>query len=508
MTLSDTHDVLIVGSGMMGAAVARCLRDERPELRIAMVSGGPAMGPRAGQHLHDVTDPEVWARYNARVSSGIQAFYTGVGPSGGIGGAMSEVEPGMYHLDSLGEEAAQLSGASVAWNAGGMGIHWTAATPFPFGDEIPSPELIPAEEWDRDLDRAAELMRVNREPFPQTPAGHIVARELAGHFDARSAPGRTVQDMPMAVNDDGTGLKERTSPSVIFPPIGTPGLDPAFTFIADSLAIDILHADGRASGAVIRNILTDQTTEVAAAQVIVCADAIRTPQLLFAAGIRPEALGRYLNEHYFLTGQVNADVDRLGLDLGELSPPTPHEWASDCLWVPQSGIDQPYQVHVMTKVLVDEARTPIGYGVGIEYYVVTEVQRDNRLEFSEVDVDATVMPRISAHFTYSAADEAALERARLDQATAARLLGPFDPATESAVLAPGSSLHFTGTVRMGAADDGTSVCDVDGRVWGFDNLFVAGNGVIPTALVCNATLTGMTTAVRSARALLAGHDAA
>jgi glycine/D-amino acid oxidase-like deaminating enzyme len=27
MTLSDTHDVLIVGSGMMGAAVARCLRD-------------------------------------------------------------------------------------------------------------------------------------------------------------------------------------------------------------------------------------------------------------------------------------------------------------------------------------------------------------------------------------------------------------------------------------------------------------------------------------------------
>ena len=506
MSDPDTYDVLIVGSGMMGAAVARCLRDERPGIRIGMIAGGPAMGPRPGQHLHDVTDPEVWELYNKRVSTGIQAFYTGVSPTDGVTASMRDVAPGMYHLASLGEEAEELSGASVAWNAGGMGIHWTAATPFPFGLEVP--DILDPEEWERDLARAAELLLVNREPFPQTAAGSTVAGILGEHFDPRSAPGREVQDMPMAVNPNVVGLKERTSPSVIFPPIGEAGLDAAFTLIADSIASAIRHTDGRATGAVLRNILTGNTTEVHADQVIVCADAVRTPQLLFASGIRPEALGRYLNEHYFLTGQVNADIDRLGLDLSSMQPPTDHEWAADCLWVPHSGATQPYQVHVMTKVLTDEARAPIGYGVGIEYYVTTEIQRDNRLEFSHDEVDAVGLPRIRAHFRYTDADRRALARARVDQAEAAGLLGEFDPATESAVLTPGSSLHLTGTVRMGAADDGTSVCDTDGRIWGFDNLFVAGTGVLPTALVCNSTLTGMTTAVRAARAVIAVQDSA
>lgn len=501
MTDQLTFDVLIVGSGLMGAAVANCLREHDAQLRIGMVDGGPPLGSMPGQHLHDVPEPEIWDQYNEKVSTGIQGFYTGVAPSVDVGATMVDVTPGMYHLQSIGEDASAMPAAAVAWNVGGMGIHWTAATPTPWGTEV-FPH-VPEKEWRADLQRAAELLRINPTPYPPTPAGQAVLTTLGRLFDPVSAEGRGIQTMPMAVNSTPTGLKERTGPAVIFPPIGAPAADDAFALFSGTLATSILHQNGRATGIEVRDVRTGETRKLRAGHVIVCGDAIRTPQLLFASGIRPAALGRYLNEHYFLTGRVLADPELLGFDLPTLDPPTDHEWAADCLWVPHSGADQPYQVHIMNSVMIDDDRSPLAYAVGLEFYVATEIREQNALTFSETETDAAGMPRIAVEFDYTDTDRANLEEARRVQRAAAELLGPFDPATDSAVLPAGSSLHFTGTVRMGAADDGTSVSDTQCRVWGFENLFVAGNGVIPTAMVCNSTLTGMTTAVRAARAISA-----
>jgi choline dehydrogenase-like flavoprotein len=56
---------------------------------------------------------------------------------------------------------------------------------------------------------------------------------------------------------------------------------------------------------------------------------------------------------------------------------------------------------------------------------------------------------------------------------------------------------------MSTIDDGTSVCDTTGKVWGLGNLYLAGNATVPTALTCNSTLTSAALAVATGRAAAA-----
>ena len=97
--------------------------------------------------------------------------------------------------------------------------------------------------------------------------------------------------------------------------------------------------------------------------------------------------------------------------------------------------------------------------------------------------------------------------AELDQAlghltTAAKALGQFVPGGEPKIMPAGSSLHYQGTYRLGDDGGAQSVCDSHAQVWGLDNLFLGGNGTIPTATACNPTLTSVAIAARSVRRVL------
>ena len=499
-TRDGTYDVLIVGSGLMGAAVAASLRAASPELTILMLEGGPPIGSLAGQHLHDVPEKAIWEQYNQRVSTGIQGLYTGARVTPAVGATLTDAPPGMYHLSAIGEDSAQMPAAAVSWNVGGMGVHWTAATPWPWGDEVP--DIIPSQEWDADLREAQRLLRVNPRPFADTPAGLIMEGALAKIFDDSSAPGREIQHMPMAVQVDAEGVRRRTGPNTIFAPLANPAIDESFTLLTGTPAVALVHQNGHVLGARVRELATGEERVLRAATTVVCADAIRSPQLLFASGIRPVALGRHLNEHAFVTGQVLLDADRFGTDLASLPRANQLESFTDSYWLPHSGSEQPFHWQIMNRLFTDENSQPLAYSVGLTLYVPTEIQSENCLQFSETELDAAGMPKITIRFRYSDRDRELLARGRKVHQRVSETFGEFDPQTQSAVLPAGSSLHFTGTVRAGARDDGTSVCDRDGAVWGFDNLHVAGNGVIPTALACNSTLAGMVSAVRAARAVL------
>jgi choline dehydrogenase-like flavoprotein len=498
LTHSRSADVLIVGSGIMGSTVARLVREADPAARILMVDAGTAIGDTPGLHLHDVPDPELWERYNERVASGIQGMYTGATVDRESVGDVVRLRPGIFHALAFGEEAEEMPGAAIAWNAGGMGVHWTAATPWPAGEEV-FDDGDP-QGWSDDLRTARRVLGVHPGPIGPTAAGQVVLDVLGEHLAGIGPTERAPQPMPMAVAPAAEGPMTRTGPSVIFPPIASGG-DDRFELLTGALVTRLLVDGDRVRGARVRRVADGTEEEVLGDTVVVCADALRTPQLLFASGIRPWALGRYLNEHAFITGRVLMDVDRFGLDLATLPLPRVGEFCTDSLWMPQNGPDQPFHGQIMNTTYVDAAGRPLAHSVGLSLYSPVESRPANRLVFSETATDAAGMPRISIEFGYSPADLELIDRALAQVQEIAELFGPFDPETERALLAPGSSLHLTGTVRIGEHDDGTSVADTSGRVWGFENLYVAGTGAVPTPVAANTTLTGAVTAVRTARAV-------
>ncbi len=489
-------DVLIVGAGLMGAAVARLLRESEPNTRMLMVDAGTNIGSVRGQHMHDAVEPEIWEQYNERMGSGLQSNYV-FGWSDDFGPSAATAIPGMYSMQSLGEVTDQMPVAALGWNNGGMGVHWSAATPFAAGDEVPA---FAAEQWAADLATGQRLLLVNEKPFDNELSTQLLMRlnELAA---GRLDPKRPIIDMPSASPPRGDGRLDRVGPNRIFEPIRT-GDDRNFQLWTDAQAYQLEVRDGRVVGAKIRSVLTGELSEVQAEAVVVCADAMRTPQLLFASGIQPQALGRYLNEHADLSGAALVDLAALGVSRDQVPAQDPAEFGVAHYWMPINEPELPGAGQLVGAVHTDEDGGFLGVSCGLGMYVRTEVRRENRLVFSETENDLLGMPRIEIEFGYSDRDLRHIEDMRAMQKLLGEGVGEFDLERNSVMLEPGSSLHFTGTVRMGAEDDETSVCDPNGAVWGVDGLYVAGCGTIPTAISCNVTLTGMALTARVVRGVL------
>jgi choline dehydrogenase-like flavoprotein len=246
----------------------------------------------------------------------------------------------------------------------------------------------------------------------------------------------------------------------------------------------------RAAGVELVDLASATAYQVAAAAVVIAADALRTPQLLFASGVRPIALGRHLNEHPYLAAILK--LDEPGCEPGDpalnaLMPP------SGVTWVPFDGDRFPMhaQLHQWADLLA----------IGI--FMPKEVAWDNRVEFSDSAVDWRELPSMRLRYSLSAADLQLVERAREVMASIARAWPGTSRGERPRLMPNGTSLHYQGTVRMGSRDDGNSVCDRHSRVWGTQNLYVAGNGVIPTSTACNPTLTSVALAVIGAHEVVA-----
>jgi choline dehydrogenase-like flavoprotein len=376
-------------------------------------------------------------------------------------------------------------------------VHWTCACPRP-GD---SERIAFLPHLDELLDDAGRLLGVSTDAFDDAPFADEVRRRLAAEFDATRSPGRRVQPMPLAVSVGDDGTVTWSGSDVVFGDVTRE--NPRHALYAEALVRRIVLDGGRATGIVLVDTQDGTEHEVAAAEVVVAADALRTPQLLWASGIRPVALGRYLNDQ----PQVIHAVRLRGVDAAGAAQVDPRGRSrvvrqSGVSWVPFTDAE-PFHGQVMQ---LDASPVPLAPGdvpepgsiVGLGWFCSKELSAADRVTFDDTRTDGYGMPAMQIHYVLTDADRASLDAARAAVKRAAAALG--EPLDEEPITLPlGASLHYQGTVRMGPTDDATSVCDTHSRVWGVEGLRVAGNGVIPTATACNPTLTSVALAIAGAR---------
>lgn len=497
MPRDERADVVIVGSGIMGTLVARALAERRPGLDILILEAGPDLTPDApGTNLKDIRDLNRREALQVR-SQGPDQFPYGVDALSErtrtvvSDGTLAElVRAGTFLASRAGNESAEMPSLAMSANVGGMGVHWTCACPSPGAAEI-SPD-VPTEEWDHAWREAAGYLAVGTASFPLSPITDWLIHRLDTLVPASAA--RRPQPMPMSRDDEG----HWGSPALILH-----GL--SHRLRANTLCTAVLVDDGVTRGARVRDLRDGTEWIVRAPIVVVAGDSLRTPQLLFASGVRPWALGRFLNEHARVLSRIGlagSEVAGLVSDSDFLDPTDP---MLGSVWMPYDPPAHPFhtQLSLLDPAMIAGTRSPTAAGmvVGLSTLVPTEVVAQNRLEFSDDEKDSFGMPAFRVHFSRTPGDLAAIERAVEHQALLQRQLNP-DGVGESPVVMPaGSSLHYSGTVRSGEAGDDRSVCDTQGRVWGIEGLYVASNGVVPTSLAHNVTPSGAGFAMRTGAAI-------
>jgi len=290
---------------------------------------------------------------------------------------------------------------------------------------------------------------------------------------------------------------------------------PTFELRAETLCKRILTQADRATGVVLLDRRSGEEYVVRARAVVAACDSFRTPQLLWASGIRPRALGHYLNDHVQIFAGVRLDEELVARATADLSPdefPDAHGTNDDPMvgvfWVPYADDAHPFHSQVMhwdmSPLQLSGGGSDEGQVVGVGALCnKAEIRYEDCVTFSDRERDAYGMPKMSIVYALTDRDRSHIEEIRRQQDRAAAAFGSYAPGRAPRMMPPGSSLHYQGTTRVAESDDGESVCDPFARVWGFRNLYVGGNGVIPTPTCGNSTLTSVALAVRSARALAA-----
>jgi pyranose oxidase len=495
-------DVLVVGSGPVGATFARTLVEGGR--RVLMVDAGPQLSRRPGEHLKNAFayqhDHE---RFGALVRGHLHPL-----SSAAVAPAAS---------DSL----ISLDAGVATYAVGGMATHWTGVTPrhHPAAERS---DVFPAAEWDTLYRDAEALLNTHTDLTADAVSHQVVLDALAAEYPELPAP-YGVQHLPMAAERRAghPRLVHWTGTDTVLGPLAEGGRD-EFVLREQHLCRRLgLSADGTGiEYAEIEDLVTGRTLRVEAETYVVACGAVLTPRLLYASGVRPPALGRYLTEQPVafaqivlrddLVARIPADrrfAERVAAHRAARPGdpvPIPPDDPDPNVWIPVSE-DRPWHCQIHRDLPYDGmAPTPEIDGrlvVDLRWFGLVGPRPENRVRFSGSECDVFGLPEPRFEFSLGDEDRARQHRMMADLRRAAAALGPCKPGSEPRFVVPTLPLHIAGTVRMGT-DAGTSVVGPGSKVWGVENLYLGGNGLIPTGTASNPTLTSVAIALRASRGIL------
>lgn len=455
-------DVVVIGSGAGGAAVAGELA--RAGREVLVIEAGPVRFGALGLHARNLDPSEAGLpAYGQRIlKEWVFPAYADA-PVDGL--------PGLW----------------ISHGVGGMFGIWCSNCPRPDRSELP--DWMPAATWDTYLARAEQVMHIDRD----IARGGVRASRLLAATQAAVgplAPGREVQPMPIAARRIDGVLKYTGSDDLL--EVG-PG-QAAPTVLADHIVRRIVHRGDRATAVVVAPRLGGPERTLEADAIVVAAGTTASAQLIAASKLDAgPALGRYLLDHPIVSTRV--------LLKPELLHDVPAGDPVFSVWVPHSA-SHPWQNEVFRFPQTPPEGTRDEDGADVATFVSMDLNPDNRLHFAADAVDGFGLPRLRVDLQHSEADHRRIAAATAENYLISAAVADMTRGWMPVLYKPGGSAHLMGSCRMGPKDDGESVVNADGRLWRYENLYVAGNAVLGTPSGCNPTFTTVAAALMTADAIL------